>query len=52
MVRISFGLHNDVEDVDRLLGALRSIVAGDVAGDYSCDDHGEYRPAGHHPLGF
>jgi cysteine desulfurase/selenocysteine lyase len=52
MVRISFGLHNDVEDVDRLLGAMGSIVAGDVAGTYSCDDHGEYRPAGHHPLGF
>ncbi len=43
-VRASLGLHNDESDVDRLLEALDAIVAGDVAGTYRVDAHGDYRP--------
>ena len=50
MVRMSLGFYNEVEDVDGLVGALRRIVAGDVAGRYACDDLGEYRPTAAHPL--
>jgi selenocysteine lyase/cysteine desulfurase len=47
MVRMSFGLYNDVAEVDRALGALDRIVRGDIACDYYwCDDDGEYRPVG------
>lgn len=44
MVRISFGFYNDATDVERVLDALERIVAGDIAGTYTCDDHGEYLP--------
>ena len=45
MVRASLGLANDGEDVDRLLDAVRRVVAGDVLGTYVADEHGEYRPS-------
>ena len=32
------------EDVDRLVDAVARIAAGDVAGEYGGDDHGEFRP--------
>ncbi len=44
MVRLSFGFYNDASDVDRVLDALARIVAGDIAGSYAVDEHGEYRP--------
>ncbi len=50
MVRMSLGFYNEVEDVDRLVDALRRIAAGDVAGRYACDDQGEYRPTAAHAL--
>ena len=50
MVRMSLGFYNEVEDVDRLIEALRRIVAGDVAGRYACDDQGEYHPTAAHPI--
>ncbi len=46
MVRISLGLYNELTDVDRVVDALRAIVAGDVIADYRCDQHGEYQPIG------
>ena len=44
MVRASLGLHNIDEDVDRLVEAVSRIAAGDIAGEYGGDDHGDYRP--------
>jgi selenocysteine lyase/cysteine desulfurase len=44
LVRVSFGFYNHVSDVDRLLDAVERIAAGDVAGTYRPDRHGEYRP--------
>ncbi|HTQ10729.1 MAG TPA: aminotransferase class V-fold PLP-dependent enzyme [Fimbriimonadaceae bacterium] len=46
-VRISFGLYNEGEEVDRLVEALHRIIAGDYRKDYVVDSHsGEYAPAG------
>lgn len=45
MVRISFGLYNDTGDVIRLLDALERIASRGGAGEYDCDDHGEFHPA-------
>lgn len=47
MVRISFGCYNDLADVDRTVDALQRIAAGDVAGSYSADERGEYKPTGY-----
>ena len=44
MVRISLGLGNDLADIDRVIGAIRKIVDGDIAGHYDCDHDGEYHP--------
>lgn len=47
MVRISFGCYNSTEDVDRALGKLREISAGDYLGEYRVDPAtGEYTPVG------
>lgn len=38
LVRISFGLYNDLGEVDRLLAALRGMVRGDFRRDYVQDE--------------
>ncbi len=46
-VRVSIGLHNTREDVERFLAALEVIAAGTWRGDYQQDIMtGEYRPKG------
>jgi selenocysteine lyase/cysteine desulfurase len=53
MVRISFGCYNDEAEIDRVVGALECIAAGDIAGSYRCDGHGEHHPDGYRePLLF
>ena len=47
LVRISLGCYNTAADIDRAVAALERIAAGDVAGEYRCDRHGEHRPAGY-----
>ena len=50
MVRMSFGLYNSLDEVDRFMGALEQIARGDIAGDYRQDPaSGEYAPAGWEP---
>ncbi|MBW8009822.1 MAG: aminotransferase class V-fold PLP-dependent enzyme [Chloroflexi bacterium] len=50
MVRASFGLYNTIEEVDMLIGALISIVAGNFKGEYVQDiPTGEYHPIGWEP---
>ena len=44
MVRISFGCYNTTTDIDRAVDALSQIAAGEFAGTYRCDEHGDYRP--------
>lgn len=45
MVRVSFGLYNTIEDVDRLVDALQQIAHGRVRGRYVQDKaSGECRP--------
>ena len=44
MVRISLGCYNDTTDIERAVEALERIAAGDIAGAYSGDRLGEYRP--------
>lgn len=51
MVRISLGLANHLTDIDRVIGALRSIVAGDIAADYRSDEHNEHHPSGRRVAG-
>ncbi len=46
LVRVSFGLYNTVEDVDRLIFALNNISKGKYFRDYVFDSkHGSYVPA-------
>jgi selenocysteine lyase/cysteine desulfurase len=50
MVRVSFGLYNTREEIDRLLLALQAIAAGRYAGVYEQDSaSGEFRPHGWQP---
>lgn len=37
LVRVSVGLHNTREDLDRLVGMLKRISAGEYKGDYVLD---------------
>ncbi len=47
MVRISFGLYNTLNDIDRLIDALQAIRAGKFHGRYHQDiGSGEYHPDG------
>lgn len=47
MVRISFGMYNSPDDVDRLAVALERIAAGRLGATYRQDrDSGEYLPEG------
>ena len=46
MVRVSFGIGNELADVDQVIGAVQRIVDGDVAGHYCCDRHGDHHPTG------
>lgn len=47
LIRASFGLYSTVEDVDRLVAALRAIAAGDYDGLYERDPAaGGFRPIG------
>ncbi len=47
MVRISAGCYNDEGDVDRVAEALERVAAGDIAGIYDHDGHGEHQPHGY-----
>jgi selenocysteine lyase/cysteine desulfurase len=50
MTRISFGLYNTIEEVDRFLEALSVVAAGGYRGRYQQDPaSGEYRPDGWAP---
>lgn len=50
MVRISFGLYNTTEEVDRLIKALEQISAGNYKGKYKQDTHtGDYQAEGWSP---
>lgn len=46
MVRMSIGLSNDPRDIDHAIDALARIVAGDIAGEYRIDRHGDHHPTG------
>jgi selenocysteine lyase/cysteine desulfurase len=49
-VRISFGMYNTIDEVDRLVDALRAIAKKKIAGDYVLDaERGEYAPRGYAP---
>ena len=49
-VRVSFGLYNSNDEVDRLVDALANIAAGKIAGEYVLDkERGEYAPRGYDP---
>ncbi|GAB4328469.1 MAG: aminotransferase class V-fold PLP-dependent enzyme [Candidatus Zixiibacteriota bacterium] len=49
-VRISFGLYNSIEEVDRLIEAVTNIAAGKIAGEYILNkERGEYHPKGYDP---
>ena len=51
LIRISFGLYNSFEDIDRLIFAIKSITSEKYKGDYVQDIHsGEYFPRGWEPL--
>jgi len=44
-IRISFGFYNDDNEVERLLDALKRIIAGERKAEYAVDVRsGEYRP--------
>ena len=49
LVRISLGLYNVRSEIDRLVDALQSIAAGDIAAAYRVDGHGEHHPVGPRP---
>jgi len=50
MVRMSFGLYNTLDEVDRFSEALAQIARGGISGDYRQDTAtGEYIPAGWEP---
>ncbi len=47
LVRISFGLYNETDEIDVLLDALQKISRGEFKGDYTQHKaSGEYRPKG------
>jgi len=49
-VRVSFGLYNSNDEVDRLVEALTNIAAGKIDGEYVLDkERGEYAPRGYDP---
>lgn len=50
LIRASFGLYNDVQDVDALVEALQLIVRGEYQGQYIQDrTSGEYKPTDWEP---
>ena len=50
LIRASFGLYNNADDVDVLVDALKRIVRGEYQGHYIQDvASGEYRPEGWQP---
>jgi cysteine desulfurase/selenocysteine lyase len=50
LIRASFGLYNDTQDVDALVEALQHILRGEYQGRYTQDKaSGEYFPAGWEP---
>jgi cysteine desulfurase/selenocysteine lyase len=47
MVRVSFGIYNSTEEIDRLVGATKRIIAGDFRDDYELNkEKGDYTPSG------
>jgi selenocysteine lyase/cysteine desulfurase len=49
LVRVSFGLSTSFEEIDRLIGALRAIAAGDYDDHYERDSNGHFAPIGWAP---
>lgn len=50
LVRMSLGCYSNFEDVDRLIGMLERITAGDFSGDYVVEERsGSYYPRGFDP---
>ncbi len=48
-LRMSFGLYNAREEIDRLCDMVAKIAAGEYSGTYNLDiERGEYRPQGYH----
>ena len=52
MVGISAGCYNDEGEVDRVAEALERVAAGDIAGVYEHDGHGEHHPRVPEPMLF
>jgi selenocysteine lyase/cysteine desulfurase len=51
MVRISFGLYNTIDEIDKLIEALKTIAAGDYKGKYQQETAtGEFHPVGWQPV--
>jgi cysteine desulfurase/selenocysteine lyase len=49
-IRVSFGLYNSTDEIDRLVDALTNIAAGKIDGDYVLNkERGEYVPRGYNP---
>ncbi|MFN2145807.1 MAG: aminotransferase, partial [Anaerolineales bacterium] len=50
LIRMSFGLYNTTEDVDRFIEALKAVSAGEYQGEYVQDPaSGEFHPKGWQP---
>ncbi|MBN2043808.1 MAG: aminotransferase class V-fold PLP-dependent enzyme [Anaerolineales bacterium] len=50
LIRMSFGLYNTIEDVDRFIEALKAVSAGNYQGEYVQDTtSGEFHPKGWQP---
>ncbi|MBI3871970.1 MAG: aminotransferase class V-fold PLP-dependent enzyme [candidate division Zixibacteria bacterium] len=49
-VRVSFGIYNTTDEIDRLAAGLSEIAAGRIRGDYVLNaEKGEYAPRGYDP---
>lgn len=47
-IRVSFGIYNNIEEIDYLLEALRNIISNKVQGEYVCDEEtGTFVPKGY-----
>jgi cysteine desulfurase/selenocysteine lyase len=44
MVRMSLGCYSDESDIDRVIGGLEALVAGDLRGTYDESDDGSFTP--------
>lgn len=50
LIRMSFGIYNEIEEIDIFIQAIKNIVAGNYQGDYVQDiASGEFHPKGWKP---